>query len=205
MYLGTKSTSSPVFTADCACVSTITKDALLPVASAVFGLAAMFLVMWRMDHTLTLVAVSVVPCLALVFRAYATTMMERSYQEQEVEGKIYEQVEQTFAAIPVVQAFGREADNDRRFAAATRNALAATLNSTRVQMEFKVLIGLATALGTTSILWIENDALAKYRGPSPTAQDDGIKRAQLNVVVLIFRVGRGVALGRIPCPARPFV
>ncbi|MDB6067803.1 MAG: transporter related [Pedosphaera sp.] len=141
-------------TADCACVSTITKDALLPVASAVVSLAAMFLVMWRMDHTLTLVAVSVVPCLALVFRAYAATMMERSYQEQEVEGKVYEQVEQTFAAIPVVQAFGREVDNDRRFAAATKNALAATLNSTRVQMEFKVLIGLATALGTTSILWI---------------------------------------------------
>jgi ATP-binding cassette subfamily B protein/subfamily B ATP-binding cassette protein MsbA len=36
---------------------------------------------------------------------------------------------------------------------ATQSALSATLRSTRVQVQFKVWIGLATALGTAAILW----------------------------------------------------
>ena len=141
-------------TADCACISIIVKDAMLPAISAFVSLAAMFAIMWRVDPGLTLVALLVVPYLAVVFRFYAEPMMKRSYQEQEAEGKIYDQVEQTFAAIPIVQAFSRERDNDERFHAATGNALAATLSSIRVQMEFKVLIGLATAAGTAGILWL---------------------------------------------------
>ena len=37
-------------TADCSCVSTIVKDALLPVLSALFTLVSMFAIMWRLDQ-----------------------------------------------------------------------------------------------------------------------------------------------------------
>jgi ATP-binding cassette subfamily B protein len=141
-------------TSDCTCVSVIVKDALLPAASAVASLAAMFFVLWRIDPTLTLLAAAVVPYLAVVFRLYAKPMMERSYQQQNTEGRIYDIAEQTFSAIPAVQAFGREELNDRRFQEATRDTLAATLAETDVQMRFKVLIGLATAVGTAAILWL---------------------------------------------------
>jgi ATP-binding cassette subfamily B protein/subfamily B ATP-binding cassette protein MsbA len=141
-------------TADCSCISTIVKDALLPVLAAVLTLVTMFVVMWRVDQKLTVVALLVVPWLLLVFRFYAEPMMERSYAEQDAEAKIYDHVEQTFAAIPIVQAFTHEEQNDARFRGITANALAATLSSTRVQMEFKVLIGLATAAGTAAILWL---------------------------------------------------
>ena len=141
-------------TGDCACVSIIVKDALLPVAAAVLTLAAMFGVMWRLDQALTLIALLVVPWLAVVFRFYAVPMMELSYQEQEADARIYEQAEQTFAAIPIVQAFGHELDNDRRFQAGTQKALGAILSLTRVQLQFKVLIGLGTAAGTAAMLWL---------------------------------------------------
>ena len=141
-------------TTDCACVSIIVKDALLPLVSALISLAAMFAILWRLDPTLTLLAMVVVPYLALVFRAYAGPMMERSYGQQEIEGRIYAIIEETFSAIPVVQAFGREEFNDRRFQQATRDTLASTLSLTRVQLQFKILIGLATAAGTAGILWL---------------------------------------------------
>src|SRR6266481_2360173 len=64
-------------TADCGCVSIIVKDALLPAVSAVFTLATMFAVMWRLDQTLAVIALFVVPWLLLVFRLYAEPMMER--------------------------------------------------------------------------------------------------------------------------------
>jgi ATP-binding cassette subfamily B protein/subfamily B ATP-binding cassette protein MsbA len=141
-------------TADCACVSTIVKDALLPVLSSAVTLAAIFLVMWRIDAPLTLLAIAVAPYMALVFRVYAQPMMDRSYAQQEAEGRIYEMVEQTFSAMPIVQAFSREPANEQQFNATTAQAMAATLAATRVQMQFKFLIGLATALGTAGILWI---------------------------------------------------
>jgi ATP-binding cassette subfamily B protein len=141
-------------TADCASVATIVKDGLLPVVSAFVTLIAMFAVMWRVNPTLTLLAVAVVPYMIFVFRAYAKPMLDESYRQQEFEGRIYTTVEETFSALAVVQAFGREDWNDRYFKRCTGEALAATLSLTNVQLRFKVLIGLATALGTAGILWI---------------------------------------------------
>jgi ATP-binding cassette, subfamily B, bacterial len=141
-------------TADCASVATIVKDGMLPVLSAFVTLIAMFSVMWRVNPTLTLLAVAVVPYMILVFRAYAKPMLDESYRQQEFEGRIYTTVEETFSALAVVQAFGREDWNDRYFRRCTSEALAATLDLTNVQLRFKVLIGLATALGTAGILWI---------------------------------------------------
>jgi ATP-binding cassette subfamily B protein/subfamily B ATP-binding cassette protein MsbA len=92
--------------------------------------------------------------MALALGRYARPMMDRSYAQQEAEAKIYEVVEQTFSAIGVVQAFGCEGVNEKRFAAATRDTLEATRTLTRVQLEFKLLMGTATALGTAAILWL---------------------------------------------------
>jgi ATP-binding cassette subfamily B protein/subfamily B ATP-binding cassette protein MsbA len=141
-------------TTDCMCVAIIVKDALLPVISALISLVIMFAILWRIDATLTLLALAVVPYMAMVFHLYAQRMMDGSYQQQEIEGRVYNIVEQTFSAIPAVQAFGREGLNDQRFKQATRDALAAALSLTNVQLQFKILIGLATAVGTAGILWV---------------------------------------------------
>ena len=140
-------------TADCACVATILRDALLPAASCCVSLVVMFLILWKLSPSLTLLALVVVPFMALVFRRYAQPMLEGSYRQQEVEGRIYEVVEQTFSAMPVVQAFGREKWNEERFARATGDTLAVTLSLTNLQLRFKILIGFATAFGTAAILW----------------------------------------------------
>ncbi len=140
-------------TSDCSCISVILKDALLPSVSAAISLVAMFGVMWHLNAKLTLLALAVVPYLALVFRFYARPMAERGYAQQETEAKLYDVVEQTFAAMPVVQAFGHEVVNERRFAQTARATLAATLANTYLQVQFSILVGLATAAGTAAILW----------------------------------------------------
>jgi ATP-binding cassette, subfamily B, bacterial len=140
-------------TSDCSCISIILKDALVPSVSAVISLVTMFLFMWGMDPKLTILALLVVPCLALVFRLYSRPMAELGYAQQETEGKIYDVVEQTFSAMPVVQAFGREELNERRFAQTARDTLRVALANTNVQVQFTVLVGLATAAGTAAILW----------------------------------------------------
>jgi ATP-binding cassette subfamily B protein len=141
-------------TTDCGCVSVIVKDALLPFAAAVITFAAMFFVMWRMDPRLTLAAVAVAPWLVFVLRRYMQPMLDTSYAQQDAEGRIYDVMERTLSAVPVVQAFGQEAACDRAFARVTDHAVETALASAAVGLKFKVLIGLGTALGTAAIIWL---------------------------------------------------
>jgi ATP-binding cassette subfamily B protein/subfamily B ATP-binding cassette protein MsbA len=141
-------------TADCACVSAIVKDALLPVLSSLVALAVMFAVMWRLDPLLTLLALLVVPGMIAVFRRYAGPMMRHSHEQQEADGRIYDVIEQTLSAVPVIQAFAQEEAADRRFEASTDATLGAALATASVQLRFKVLMGLTTALGTAAVLWV---------------------------------------------------
>jgi ATP-binding cassette subfamily B protein/subfamily B ATP-binding cassette protein MsbA len=141
-------------TADSACLATIVKDALLPLATALVSLAAMFAIMCWLDPVLTLLSLAVVPGLILILRRYAGPMLEYGYRQQAVEGRLYDVVEQTLSAVPVVQAFGQEERADRHFADGTEEALQAALSTTTVQLKFKILTGLMTALGTAGVLWV---------------------------------------------------
>jgi ATP-binding cassette subfamily B protein/subfamily B ATP-binding cassette protein MsbA len=141
-------------TSDCTCVATLFRDVLLPVVSSAITLAVIFVIMWRISPGLTFLALGVVPGMMLIFRLYAQPMLERSWEQQEIEGRIYESIERTFAALPVMQAFGREPLNDRRFRQATSDDMAATLTLTKVQLQFRLLMGLVTALGTAGLIWL---------------------------------------------------
>jgi ATP-binding cassette subfamily B protein/subfamily B ATP-binding cassette protein MsbA len=140
-------------TTDCACISVIVNNAALPVVASVITIAAMFGILWRMDTMLTLLALAIVPLMVVVFYLYAGAMTKFSYAQQQEESRIYQIAEQTFSAMPAVQAFSREEWNDRAFAAACDKTVSATVALTHVQLRFKALIGLATALGTAGILW----------------------------------------------------
>jgi ATP-binding cassette subfamily B protein/subfamily B ATP-binding cassette protein MsbA len=141
-------------TTDCGCVSVIVKDAFLPLVTSIVTLVAMFAVMWRMEPRLTLVSLAVVPWLVVILRRYMRPMLERSYEQQEAEGRMYGVVERALSALPVVQAFGREPTNDRAFEQTGNDAIDSAVASTVVGLKFKVLTGLGTACGTALIIWI---------------------------------------------------
>jgi ABC-type multidrug transport system fused ATPase/permease subunit len=141
-------------TADAGCVAVLVRDVLLPVLTAVCTLAASFVVMWRLDAALTLLALGVVPLLALVLRRHAGPLLESSYAQQEVEARTYTVVEEALSAVHTVHAFAQEAHEDTRFAASTDAALDATLRLTDVQLRYKILLGLVTAVGTAAVLYV---------------------------------------------------
>jgi ATP-binding cassette subfamily B protein/subfamily B ATP-binding cassette protein MsbA len=140
-------------TTDCGCVSVIVKDALLPLVTSIVSLVVMFGVMWRLEPRLTLMSLAVVPWMVLVLRRYMTPMVERSYEQQQAEAAVYDVVEQTLSAIPVVQAFGREAANDARFERCTAQVVTTSLASAAVGLKFRIAMAVATTLGTAAIIW----------------------------------------------------
>ena len=106
------------------------------------------------DQQLTLLALVVVPYMIFVFRRYAQPMLERGYEQEEIEGRLYDVTEQTLSSIKVVQAFGREEEADGRFRSIGDAILRATLATTGVQFRFGIGMGLATAVGTAAVLWV---------------------------------------------------
>jgi ATP-binding cassette subfamily B protein len=144
-------------TSDSGAVATIIQDGALPAISAVATLGAMLVVMLALDLQLTLLALAVIPVMALIVRRYSTPMAERSYEQQEAEGEMYETLEQTLTGIAVVHAYGGEAAADARLRANTERIMRATVRMTWAQTRFSVLLGAVTALGTAAVLWVGAD------------------------------------------------
>jgi ATP-binding cassette subfamily B protein/subfamily B ATP-binding cassette protein MsbA len=141
-------------TADCACVSVIVNNALLPAFAAAVAIIARFSIMWRVDGELALLALAVAPLLAAALYFHAAPMLSLGQAQQQVEARLYEITEQTFAAIPAVQAFHRESINDAAFAEACERTVAATAKLTKVQLRFKTWVAFTMAFGTSAIFWI---------------------------------------------------
>jgi ABC-type multidrug transport system fused ATPase/permease subunit len=139
---------------DSGCLSAFVKDAIIPVVTAIVMLALMIAILWRLNPQLAVVSLSVIPIIGLAFHRYAKPMTETSYAQQRVDARIYETVERALSSVPAIQAFGRETHFDSEFRAVTADALGATLRATDVQLKFKTMIGVATALGTAGLLWV---------------------------------------------------
>jgi ATP-binding cassette subfamily B protein len=144
-------------TGDSYCVSTLVTDALLPAVQAVVMLVAMFVVMWTLQPTLTILAVGVVPFLAVVIRWLGRPIRDRTREQRDLEGKMISVVEQTLGAVPAVQAFTREDIEEQRFRHYADRTLVAYLRATLAGIWFEVFAGIVTTLGTAGIMYLGAD------------------------------------------------
>jgi ATP-binding cassette subfamily B protein/subfamily B ATP-binding cassette protein MsbA len=141
-------------TGDAYCIQTLINSVLLPLLQALLALIIMFVIMWCLEPTMTVLTLGVAPLLMLLMWVFARSMEERGRQERDLEGTMMATVEQALSALPAVQAFGREEleqERFRRYAAAT---VIAYRRSTWVNLSFKLLVGLVTAIGAAVIMWL---------------------------------------------------
>jgi ATP-binding cassette subfamily B protein/subfamily B ATP-binding cassette protein MsbA len=141
-------------TVDSYCLQVLIASTLLPLFQSTLTLVAMFVVMWRLEPTMTLFSLTVVPFLTLLIYTFGGKMKERSRARRDLEGRMMAVVEQTLAGIPAVQAFTREEAECRRFKGFSEEAVRAYGRSVLVDMWFKLLVGAVTAVGTAGIMWL---------------------------------------------------
>jgi ATP-binding cassette subfamily B protein len=139
---------------DSGCLGTLVKDAIVPVVTSVVMLALIVAILWRLNPTLAIVSLGVMPLIGWALYRYVGPMTDTSYQQQAADARIYDTVERTVAMLPAVQAFCREPQVEREFRVAARDAHAATLVATDVQLKFKTAIALAMAFGTAALVWL---------------------------------------------------
>ena len=139
-------------TTDAAFVRQMTLGVALPALTAGGTVVVMFAVMWQLDAALALVALAVALPVGVMVRLTVARMTERSAEQQAREGEIMSLAEQTLGALPVVQAFGREEREDRRFRDLAARTIGAYLRTTSSQVQFKLGVSAATAVGSAVIL-----------------------------------------------------
>ncbi len=123
---------------------------VVPHTLSILGMAAVMMwVNWRFG----LFAVAVAPVLFFVARYYAARLRRSLREVRQQEGNLWSAVQEVFGALHVVQAFAREAYEDRRFARIADAGLASNEKANEAQAQFGPAIGLVLAVATGAVAW----------------------------------------------------
>jgi ATP-binding cassette subfamily B protein len=141
-------------TTDAGCVSDLVMKLFLPTLDSILTLVIMFAVMWGLNRPLALIAIIVAIPLGLVIKLFLRPMAEQTFKHQQLEGEMMALTEQALAALPMIQAFGREDYEDVRFRSLTKKTLKAFLRSVLYQIQFRVSVSTVTAAGMALIMAI---------------------------------------------------
>ncbi len=141
-------------TADTYSLQTLAINGLFPMVAALLLLGGMFVVMLRLDASLTLVALGVCPVLLLGIVWINRRMVHAATDMREKESAVYQVVQRNLSAIRIVQAFSREDDEHRRFVAGSRASLRSGLKLYTIQTAYGAVAGVIIACGTAAVLWV---------------------------------------------------
>jgi ATP-binding cassette subfamily B protein/subfamily B ATP-binding cassette protein MsbA len=108
--------------------------------------------MWAIHPALSLLALLAALPMPLLMRWLTPRMSRQSYEQYEAEGALMAVAEQVITSLPVVQAFARECEEEQRFRGGSKQAIRAYLRVTRTQLQFGVVVGAVTALGTAALM-----------------------------------------------------
>ncbi|PYR57993.1 MAG: hypothetical protein DMF91_18165, partial [Acidobacteria bacterium] len=89
-------------------IENLVMSGLFPLASSFITLGVMFVILARLDFTIALLSLTVVPFLYACLRYYTTTLVMRTERVKELESKLVERLYEVFAAMRLVKSFARE-------------------------------------------------------------------------------------------------
>jgi ABC-type multidrug transport system fused ATPase/permease subunit len=139
---------------DAYCVEGLTMSGFVPLLTAGATLLAMFFVLWQMNWQLAAMAVAVVPMLYLVNHLFMERLIEGSERLKEIEARGLSFVQEVFASIRVVKAFGREQHEQERFGDQVQRVVRARDKLTWQESLYVVSINTVTTLGTACVLYL---------------------------------------------------
>lgn len=129
-------------------------DALLfAPGHALFTTITMIVVMVQLDAGLTLLALTVAPFMTLAAWLFGRPMRDAAHARREVESRIQAHVHQTLTGVSVVQAFGREDEEERRFKELAETAIRTQQRGAFVGSAYGLGSGLITTLGAAIVMW----------------------------------------------------
>lgn len=148
------STSDAVFRVevDAYCVDNLVMKGVFPLASAVATLLVMFVILLRLDVTVALLSLAVVPFHFASLRYYVNHLADRAERVQQLESKVYERLYESFSAIKLVKSFARETFELAKFARVAAAGMHARVDLTWRESLFNVVVSGVTIVGTAGVV-----------------------------------------------------
>ncbi len=138
---------------DSQAIQTIYNKGFAGVFGSIITLVGTFIVMLRMDVTLTLIALAVLPLVVMAVRYYAVNIRLQSTTIQERESAVLATVQEGLSSIRVVHAFGRQQYEVNQMRQQAEQSLAANLRLTTTNVSSTLVVGTLMALGTAAMYY----------------------------------------------------
>jgi ATP-binding cassette, subfamily B, bacterial len=138
--------------ADAYCVDDLVMGGVFPLAIAFIKLGVMFVILLRLDATLALLSLAVVPFLYASLRYYALKMTDRAERVKALESSLIGRAFETLSSIRAVKSFARERHEQARFSRAADETMQARLRLTWQESLFSVTVTGITLTGTALVL-----------------------------------------------------
>jgi ATP-binding cassette subfamily B protein/subfamily B ATP-binding cassette protein MsbA len=150
----TTSTADAVYRVDvdAYAIENLVMSGFFPLATSITSLTVMFWILLRLNVTIALLSLTVVPFLYLCLRYYTSTLVNREERVKELESKLLERLYETFGAIRLVKSFSRETHELQRYTQAGETTMKARIAITWQSSLFSVVVSTITILGTALVV-----------------------------------------------------
>ena len=155
-YHDTRGTADSIYRVqyDAPAIQWIAAYGVSPFLTASLTLAGMILVTARLDGALALVALAVVPVLALLIRVFSRRLLSKWHQAKELGTSVASVLQEVLTGLRVVKAFAQERREQRRFMDQASEEVRANVELVRLQAAFYTLVGVTLAVGTAGALYL---------------------------------------------------
>lgn len=127
---------------------------VFPLITSLLTLGLMFVILLRMDLTLALLSLAVLPFLYVCIRYYTQRMLDRAEHVKEMESRLLGRAYEILASIRIVKSFAREPHELDRFMATGEATMNARLRLTWQESMFSVTVTAITMSGTALVLGV---------------------------------------------------
>jgi ATP-binding cassette subfamily B protein/subfamily B ATP-binding cassette protein MsbA len=134
-------------------IQTITMNGIFQILASSILLVGMFIVMIKIDVTMTLIALGVIPMLVVLIASVSGTIDRLATEARIKESALYTVAHRALASIHVVQAFTREAESYREFVESSSESLGENLRLYTFQSIYAGGVSMVIAVGTALVMY----------------------------------------------------
>ncbi|HET7428373.1 MAG TPA: ABC transporter ATP-binding protein [Gaiellales bacterium] len=126
--------------------------AIPPLLQSIITVAGMFVILLRLEPTLALLSLGVVPPIYFSAGYYARRIQPRVVEVRHLESRSMQIVHEAISMMRVIVAFCREGHEYRKFRSQAEEAVAARVDVTVRQTMFSLVVTMITAIGSSLVL-----------------------------------------------------
>jgi ATP-binding cassette, subfamily B, bacterial len=141
-------------TGDAQILREVFTDTGLNMVSNILTLLGMFIVMFFVNWRLSLIPLATFPILLLIFYTLQRKLKKSMQTQRKQEGKLNAHLSENLSAMPVVQAFGRERHEIKRFEKQSIKNLAEGIRVARMSAAMSRSINSVSAIGLASVIFV---------------------------------------------------